>query len=574
MKFIHHNYLIIILVFILFIPKQINGQDMSRDSVLIYHEIMVRIGEYGSFDPYYTFTKDPEKKNHPIYKRFFALYHETLIEKARNQLKPNFVHNRENVFVTTSDLVDPIRSKIVFILPDDFEEPWRFHNGNMITADDIITSIKYSTCKGLLSNQIFNNDLIVKESDYKFSISFNLEFNSDIILRYLEKVYVIPHDYFDEYVVNEECSENYTIAERPYDIAAGPFQCKDCESSDKILLIRNDKYPKRPFISGVKIKKHSIKSDIYNLLVVEGESNIAMDLPPGTISAPGENIYVNRVEGWKVKALFFDYTMPFFKEVAFRKIISKVIDVGIYIRQKLDNQANLVTGPYTTLHTGNNPDVNPYLTKEDADRFRKNKTSYIRSIKDEIAKIKKFSYNEKNRKELYYADQRVKMIFVYNRSRMTKQEKDALDPIIQNLKEIGIEVHVTEQNDQTIKFIKSNPQKWDILYDEIEIQLKDSASEYFMTFNGENINYHKYSNSKLDELFIRENTTLDPGMRNNIKREIHKILHDDYAAIFLWSMYNYYAYDKDYISSHNNHLINSVNFFTTPERWKMIRDEN
>ena len=93
------------------------------------------------------------------------------------------------------------------------------------------------------------------------------------------------------------------------------------------------------------------------------------------------------------------------------------------------------------------------------------------------------------------------MIFSYNRNRMTKQEKDALDPIIQNLKEIGIEVHVTEQNDQTIKFIKSNPQKWDILYDEIEIQLKDSASEYFMTFNGENINYHKYSNSKLDELF-------------------------------------------------------------------------
>ncbi|SVD92324.1 uncharacterized protein METZ01_LOCUS445178, partial [marine metagenome] len=256
------------------------------DSLLIYHEVIVAIGEYGSFDPYYAFTKDPDKKNHPIYKRFFALYHETLIEKARNQLNPNFVHNRENVFVTTSDLVDPIRAKIVFVLPDDFEEPWRFHNGNMITADDLITSIRYAICKGILSDKIFKNDLIVKENDYKFSISFNLEFNLDIILRYLEKVYVIPHDYYWEYVVNEKCSEeDYSILERPYDIAAGPYQCKDCESPDKVVLIRNNRYPKRPFTSGIGIKKHSIKSDHYNLLVVEGESNIAMDLPAGTITA-------------------------------------------------------------------------------------------------------------------------------------------------------------------------------------------------------------------------------------------------------------------------------------------------
>ena len=62
-----------------------------------------------------------------------------------------------------------------------------------------------------------------------------------------------------------------------------------------------------------------------------------------------------------------------------------------------------------------------------------------------------------------------------------------------------------------------------------------------MTFNSENLNYHKYSHSRLDELFIREKTTLDPGTLNNIKREIHKIFHDDYAAIFLWSMFNYYS---------------------------------
>ena len=84
-----------------------------------------------------------------------------------------------------------------------------------------------------------------------------------------------------------------------------------------------------------------------------------------------------------------------------------------------------------------------------------------------------------------------------------------------------------------------------------------------MTFTGDNLNYHKYSNINLDELFKREQTTLDPGTSNTIKREIHKILHDDYAAIFLWSMYNYYAIDTEYIGSRNNRLINSVNFFNS-----------
>ena len=98
MKTTNLNYLYIFFIVIIFNPKQLSGQDLARDSLLIYHEVIVRIGEHGSFDPYYAFTKDLEKKNHPIYKRFFALYHETLIEKARNQQNPNFVHNRENIY--------------------------------------------------------------------------------------------------------------------------------------------------------------------------------------------------------------------------------------------------------------------------------------------------------------------------------------------------------------------------------------------------------------------------------------------------------------------------------------------
>jgi len=56
------NYLYIFFIVIIFNPKQLSGQDLARDSLLIYHEVIVRIGEHGSFDPYYAFTKDLEKK--------------------------------------------------------------------------------------------------------------------------------------------------------------------------------------------------------------------------------------------------------------------------------------------------------------------------------------------------------------------------------------------------------------------------------------------------------------------------------------------------------------------------------
>ena len=565
------NLFMLILVNILI--SIINGQDPSRDSILIFHEVKIGIGRLGSFDPYYAFVKDKEKKNHPIYKRFFSLYHETLVEKARNKLYPNFVNSEDNVHMDRSVLVDPIRSKIIFILPDEYEEPWEFHDGAMVNADDLITSIKYAICREELSNKIFNKDLIQKEDEYRFSISFNLEFNRDIIFSYLKDVYVIPHELFYDFVNKQDCLDAYKIEEQPYEIAAGPFKCNDCESEERVVLIYNEKYPKKPFINGVTIKEFSIKADHYPLLVAEQESNIAMDLPPGTITAALENIFISRLEGWKVQALFFDYSNPIFQIKEFRKQISKLIDVELIIINKLDNQANLVTGPYSTLHTGNNPDVKKILTKEEILTYRKKTNNYLDSIKDQIAQIKDFKYDNIKRKNLFYGDQRVQIIFAYNRKRMTKKEVDATDAIRQRLIEIGIDVPTPmPHDDQTIKHIKSNPKKWDILYDQIEIQLNGTAGEYFQT--NSKFNYHRYQNKQLDELFKVERTTLDPGRLNTIKKEIHRILRDDYAAIFLWSMYNYYAFDTNYISRKNNHLINSNNFFTTPERWRMIRHEN
>lgn len=576
------NSLFILFIFIFLSPKQLSGQDRGRDSLLIYHEVLVSMAYLGSFDPYYAFTKDPDKKNHPIYKRFFAFYHETLIEKARNKLTPNFIHNKENVFVIpSSDLVDPIRSKIVFILPDDYEEPWQFHNEKSIIADDLITSIKYAICKGLLSDKIFKNNLITKEGNYKFSISFYQEFNLEMILRYLEKVYVIPHDYFASYVIDEECANNYYefLQERPHNIAAGPFQCDDCEGLRGITsLKRNPRYPKRPFVSGIKIKKQDLTADHFGKLV-KGDTNIDLDIPPGTIQGIRENHVVNRIEGWKVKTLFFDHSNPIFQDIEFRKIISKIINPRALIRNKLGNDANLVTGPYTTVNTSNDPTVGEYLTKAELKAgfydIGTMREDYVESIKNKIENINNFSYGGRNGEELQYNNQKLEIFFGYSKRIMTEYERDALLAIIDNLKRIGISIpNPIDYNDQDFIQAKLMTDRWDIIYDEIEIQQNESAAEYFQTANGENSNYHKYSNPELDKLFKDEQVTLDPGKLNNIKRKIHQILHDDYAAIFLWTMYNYYAFDSDYISSRNDRRINSINFFTSPEKWKMVRDED
>ena len=51
-------------------------------------------------------------------------------------------------------------------------------------------------------------------------------------------------------------------------------------------------------------------------------------------------------------------------------------------------------------------------------------------------------------------------------------------------------------------------------------------------------------------------------------QKIHKILNENVASIFLWSLNVWYVLNTDEINESNKELINSDNFFTTPHKWK------
>ena len=57
---------------------------------------------------------------------------------------------------------------------------------------------------------------------------------------------------FDDFVNKQDCLDAYKIEEQPYEIATGPFKCNDCESEERVVLIYNEKYPKK--IWGVDTK--------------------------------------------------------------------------------------------------------------------------------------------------------------------------------------------------------------------------------------------------------------------------------------------------------------------------------
>jgi ABC-type transport system substrate-binding protein len=108
---------------------------------------------------------------------------------------------------------------------------------------------------------------------------------------------------------------------------------------------------------------------------------------------------------------------------------------------------------------------------------------------------------------------------------------------------------------------------WDLAYSEFSPHSTQAPlNQLYGT--GKSGNFQKYSNHDVDDLFSHLEIQTDPGLRIRSGKEIHKLLHEDVASIFLWSLNNWYVFNKNEIHEDNHTLINGDNFFTTPHKWK------
>ena len=72
----------------------------------------------------------------------------------------------------------------------------------------------------------------------------------------------------------------------------------------------------------------------------------------------------------------------------------------------------------------------------------------------------------------------------------------------------------------------------------------------------------------IDLLFDKEKRESNLLERSDISCKIHKILHEDYVSMFLWTINDYYVYNRKILNEESIGT-NSYDFFTSPETWQL-----
>ena len=109
-------------------------------------------------------------------------------------------------------------------------------------------------------------------------------------------------------------------------------------------------------------------------------------------------------------------------------------------------------------------------------------------------------------------------------------------------------------------------------YDKIIVEEGESLDTYYASYGFLNKKTTKYQNDLVDKLIKEEKENLlSPLQAAQTGRQLVKVLSDDVASIFLWSLDSYCVYNKSYIHPDNEMYINYYNFFTEPHNWRLIK---
>ena len=549
------NRIVNILFIFFFLISSIQSQITKKSEIKYAEKDLPRI-----YDPYLQFPSYPQSV------RFFALFHETLFEIERGMTYSN-ITLKDSIKLIEDDLPDGIKAQFLIPIPGKSDRKLYFHgNKNFsvkpISGQDLLNSIKYAIAKELLPSQIFKLKNVYLDNNGDLRISFDRKMVRQNIVQYLTNIYILPSHIFTDEVIKKIIAspKNYPKDQSikdymKYPIGMGPFQF-DKKDKSWLRLKSFDKIPpppNSPRFDGVAIKKEPLKNQMVDRFF-DGDVNLIIDIPRQLFGdrAKGYKYYSGKIEKLNASMLCINHTSQHLKKRDFRKAIAMSIIKWKIINSKFKNDAVPLSGPYSRKHDFYNTDIHGY--KYDLETAKR------------LMKEMGYDYNSK-RKELSLNGKPVTLKLIY-KSDITDKEREALAKSYKKyLKDLGIDVVIQSVVKVNWKRILNDKNNWDLAYSEFSPHSTQAPlNQLYGT--GKSGNFQKYSNHDVDDLFSHLEIQTDPGLRIRSGKEIHKLLHEDVASIFLWSLNNWYVFNKNEIHEDNHTLINGDNFFTTPHKWK------
>jgi len=192
----------------------------------------------------------------------------------------------------------------------------KFHNGNEVTARDVVASIdRAQNFEGSQLKPLLNTVQKVDAID-DLTIHVTTSVPDPLLLNKLAVTYILPVD--------------YTNFDQPE--GTGPYQMMLWDKGNQMILKRfTDYWGQKPFYDEVTTKTIRDKDERIQALM-DGSVQLLADVPPAAVKhLVSDKIVTKSIPSLEVSFLMFNTQNGFFKERAFREAVAEDLNPQVFV---------------------------------------------------------------------------------------------------------------------------------------------------------------------------------------------------------------------------------------------------
>lgn len=353
-------------------------------------------------------------------------------------------------------------------------------------------------------------------------------------------------------------------------IGCGPFQYQN-RSPQEITLQPNPQFNQRrkPLLSGITARIYpntkqavdDLLADKIQLITSVGTEDLAVLEKNKQIQIQS---YHSRMIHWI--AISHHNTNPYaelFQEARFRRALLQSLDRAKILNQtfspsdiKTKLNHSILSGPFPTDSWAN--DTNLTAVTYDL--------AYAKQLLREVLPRKGYILDSTG--HWAKGSQPVQLSLKYPQGNLALAK--ACQLIADQMQELGIIIHLEPRYPTAFREEVIQQHLFDLAYC---TYIFDETYDLFPMFdpNGRDLgqsNFSGYVDSRLAELFVELQNSLNPWTIRNVSYRIHRFVADETAHLYLWQLESCFAYHK----SVKNFVAHPDWLFQYPERWKIIRE--
>jgi peptide/nickel transport system substrate-binding protein len=424
-----------------------------------------------------------------------------------------------------------------FFLRDDV----KFHDGRSLTAHDV-----EFTYRAIMDPE--NRSPLAE----RYEVIDGIEAKGDYVFRIFIKHPFAPFmHWLGRPIAPKHLLENTDLQNSPFNrhpVGSGPFKLASWTDDDTITLEANREYfhKDRPILDRLIFRAYPDRRVALQAMT-RGKMDIALDL------AASDLLFVGRKRAFRVYsasdapyyAIILNLKSPIFRDIGVRKALDYAIDRGSIIKKQLKGHSRICTGPFSVSSWAYNPYVKPTPYSIEKAKELLEQAGWRDTDGDGVL--------DRNGESFEIA------LTVPNISDSLERIAVAIRA---QLMKVGIKVKLVYINDSELY---STPLQAALV--KIAAGADPDCAYRFWHSEGGNANVGSYENRTVDGLLELGKQTTDLEKRKAIYREAHKIIHDDYPAVFLASACEYIGSNYRFRDAKFSSMLY---FLTTMRDWQIV----